>query len=112
VAEQCGPDLESASEVAIFLGIKVNGNTHSLDIDGDRPLLWALCDVLGVTSTKFGCGAALCRACTMRVDGMATRPCVTPIDSVGGSAIAKGIPARRSGARTPGTSAPGSRMAR
>jgi len=67
--------------------IKVNGNTHSVDVDGDTPLLWVLRDVLGMTGTKFGCGAALCGACTVHVDGAATRSCVTPIDSVGGSAI-------------------------
>ena len=72
--------------------IKVNGNTHSVDVDGDTPLLWVLRDVLGMTGTKFGCGAALCGACTVHVDGMATRSCVTPIDSVGGSAIAEGDP--------------------
>ena len=67
--------------------IKVNGNTHSVDVDGDTPLLWVLRDVVGMTSTKFGCGAALCGACTVHVDGAATRSCGPPIDSVGGSAI-------------------------
>ena len=67
--------------------IKVNGQTHSVDVDGDTPLLWVLRDVLGMTGTKFGCGAALCGACTVHIDGVATRSCVTPIDSVGGSAI-------------------------
>jgi aerobic-type carbon monoxide dehydrogenase small subunit (CoxS/CutS family) len=45
--------------------IKVNGNTHSIDVDGDTPLLWVLRDVLGMTGTKFGCGMALCGACTV-----------------------------------------------
>ena len=45
--------------------IKVNGNTHSVDVDGDTPLLWVLRDVLGMTGTKFGCGMALCGACTV-----------------------------------------------
>jgi len=67
--------------------IKVNGTPHSVDVDGDTPLLWVLRDVVGMTGTKFGCGAALCGACTVHVDGAATRSCVTPIDSVGGSAI-------------------------
>ena len=67
--------------------IKVNGQTHSVDVDGDTPLLWVLRDVLGMTGTKFGCGAALCGACTVHIDRVATRSCVTPIDSVGGSAI-------------------------
>ena len=59
----------------------------SVDVDDDTPLLWVLRDVLGMTGTKFGCGAALCGACTVHIDGVATRSCVTPIDSVGGSAI-------------------------
>jgi isoquinoline 1-oxidoreductase subunit alpha len=67
--------------------IEVNGQTHSVDVDGDTPLLWVLRDVLGMTGTKFGCGAALCGACTVHIDGVATRSCVTTIDSVGGSAI-------------------------
>ena len=67
--------------------IKVNGNTHSLDVDGDTPLLWVLRDVLGMTGTKFGCGMALCGACTVQIDGAPTRSCVTPIDSVGASSI-------------------------
>ncbi len=67
--------------------IKVNGTTHSVDVDGDTPLLWVLRDVLGMTGTKFGCGMALCGACTVQIDGAATRSCVTPIDSVGKSEI-------------------------
>jgi isoquinoline 1-oxidoreductase alpha subunit len=67
--------------------IKVNGTTHSVDVDGDTPLLWVLRDVLGMTGTKFGCGVALCGACTVHVDGVATRSCITPVDSIGGSAI-------------------------
>src|ERR1700719_4451680 len=67
--------------------IKVHGNTHSLDVDGDTPLLWVLRDVLGMTGTKFGCGMALCGACTVQIDGAPTRSCVTPIDSVGASSI-------------------------
>jgi isoquinoline 1-oxidoreductase alpha subunit len=67
--------------------IKVNGNTHSVDVDGDTPLLWVLRDVLGMTGTKFGCGMALCGACTVHLDGVAIRSCITPIDSIGTSAI-------------------------
>jgi isoquinoline 1-oxidoreductase alpha subunit len=74
-------------ENAMAFIIKVNGQTHSVDIDDDTPLLWVLRDVLGMTGTKFGCGAALCGACTVHIDGVATRSCVTTIDSVGGSAI-------------------------
>ena len=67
--------------------IKVNRNAHSVDADGDTPLLWVLRDVLGMTGTKFGCGKALCGACTVHVDGVATRSCVTPIGSIGKSEI-------------------------
>ena len=67
--------------------IKINGKTHSVDVDGDTPVLWVLRDVLGMTGTKFGCGKALCGACTIHIDGKATRSCVTPIDSLGNSQI-------------------------
>jgi isoquinoline 1-oxidoreductase subunit alpha len=67
--------------------IKVNGTTHSVDVDGDTPLLWVLRDVLGMTGTKFGCGMALCGACTVQIDGAPTRSCVTPVESVGKSEI-------------------------
>ena len=63
--------------------IEVNGTTRSADVDGDTPLLWVLRDVLGMTGTKFGCGAALCGACTVHIDGVATRSCITPVDSIG-----------------------------
>jgi isoquinoline 1-oxidoreductase subunit alpha len=67
--------------------IKVNGIDNSVDVDGDTPLLWVLRDVLGMTGTKFGCGMALCGACTVHMDGNPIRSCVTSIDSVGTSAI-------------------------
>jgi isoquinoline 1-oxidoreductase alpha subunit len=67
--------------------LKINGANHSVDVDGDTPLLWVLRDVLGMTGTKFGCGMALCGACTVHVDGTATRSCITPVESVGKSAI-------------------------
>jgi isoquinoline 1-oxidoreductase alpha subunit len=67
--------------------VKVNGTAHSVDVDADTPLLWVLRDVLGMTGTKFGCGAALCGACTVHVDGAAIRSCITTIDSIGDSAV-------------------------
>ncbi|MEH2548868.1 isoquinoline 1-oxidoreductase alpha subunit [Bradyrhizobium sp. AZCC 2262] len=67
--------------------IKVNGTSHSVDVDGDTPLLWVLRDVLGMTGTKFGCGKALCGACTVHLDGAAIRSCITTIESLGTSEI-------------------------
>ena len=67
--------------------ININGTTHRIDVDGDTPLLWVLRDVLGMTGTKFGCGAALCGACTVHIDGVATRSCITSIDSIDKSAV-------------------------
>jgi isoquinoline 1-oxidoreductase alpha subunit len=81
--------------------IKVNGKTHTVDVDSDTPLLWVLRDVLGMTGTKFGCGRALCGACTVQIGGVATRSCVTPIGSIGASSITtiEGIGATAVGAR-------------
>ncbi|RCS22177.1 (2Fe-2S)-binding protein [Phyllobacterium salinisoli] len=62
--------------------VQINGQTHIVDVNGDTPLLWVLRDVLGMTGTKFGCGQALCGACTVHVDGVPTRSCVTPIESI------------------------------
>ena len=71
----------------MIFAIKVNGNMHSVDADGDTPLLWVLRDMLGMTGTKFGCGMALCGACTVHIDGVASRSCITPIESVGTSNV-------------------------
>jgi isoquinoline 1-oxidoreductase alpha subunit len=67
--------------------IKVNGVNRTVDVDDDTPLLWVLRDVLGMTGTKFGCGMALCGACTVHIDGAPTRSCVTTVDSIGNSEI-------------------------
>jgi isoquinoline 1-oxidoreductase alpha subunit len=67
--------------------IKVNETEREVDVDGDTPLLWVLRDVLGMTGSKFGCGMALCGACTVHVDGQAVRSCITTIDSVGDRAV-------------------------
>jgi isoquinoline 1-oxidoreductase alpha subunit len=67
--------------------IKVNGIVRTVDVDGDTPVLWVLRDVLGMTGTKFGCGKALCGACTVHIDGVAARSCVTPTESIGSSEV-------------------------
>ncbi len=67
--------------------ITVNGHAHRVDVDGDTPLLWVLRDVLGMTGTKFGCGMALCGACTVHIDAAARRSCITTIGSIGTALI-------------------------
>src|SRR4051812_38874858 len=67
--------------------IKVNGEAHEVDVDDDTPLLWVLRDVLGMTGTKFGCGMALCGACTVHLDGEPIRSCVTTVDTIGDSEV-------------------------
>ena len=67
--------------------IKVNGAVSRVDVDQDTPLLWVLRDVLHLTGTKFGCGAALCGACTVHVDGMPRRSCATPVAAVVGKDV-------------------------
>ena len=65
----------------------LNGKSQTVDTVPAMPLLWVLRDRLGLTGTKFGCGMALCGACTVQVDGVAVRSCITPVDSVGSSAV-------------------------
>jgi isoquinoline 1-oxidoreductase alpha subunit len=67
--------------------LKINGASRSVDVDDDTPLLWVLRDVLGMTGTKFGCGMALCGACTVHIDDAPTRSCITTIDSIGNSEV-------------------------
>jgi isoquinoline 1-oxidoreductase alpha subunit len=67
--------------------LKVNGKTHTLDIEPDMPLLWALRDEIGLTGTKFGCGIAQCGACTVHVDGQAMRSCSVPVSTAAGKNI-------------------------
>src|SRR5579872_4986780 len=65
----------------------VNGIHHDVDVDADTPLLWVLRDSLGLTGTKFGCGIGACGACTVHVDGIATRSCQLPVNIASGKAI-------------------------
>jgi isoquinoline 1-oxidoreductase alpha subunit len=67
--------------------LEINGVTHELDVPDDMPLLWVLRDVVGMTGTKFGCGLGLCGACTVHVDGQATRSCITPVSSLVGKRV-------------------------
>jgi isoquinoline 1-oxidoreductase subunit alpha len=67
--------------------LTINGQSHQVEIEPDTPLLWVLRDTLGLTGTKYGCGLAQCGACTVLIDGQATRACVTPIESVAGTEI-------------------------
>jgi isoquinoline 1-oxidoreductase alpha subunit len=67
--------------------LRINGKSHAVNVSADVPLLWALRDVLGMTGTKFGCGVSLCGACTVHIDGVARRACVTPVGTAVGHAI-------------------------
>jgi len=70
-----------------MLTLEINGQSRQLDVDPDMPLLWALRDIVGLRGTKYGCGMALCGACTVHIDGVATRSCVTPCAAVVGKKI-------------------------
>src|SRR5438128_11241549 len=67
--------------------LTINGRTRQVDVPADMPVLWVLRDVLGMTGTKFGCGMALCGACTVQLEGQAIRSCVTPMSAVAGKAM-------------------------
>lgn len=82
--------------------LDINGKIHQVDVEADMPLLWVLRDVLDMTGTKYGCGQALCGACTVHLDGVATRSCVLPvsaasgrkvttIEGIGGSRVGKAV---------------------
>lgn len=66
---------------------RVNGKAHTVDVDPNMPLLWVIRDTLNMTGTKFGCGMALCGACTVHINGAAIRSCITPISSVSGKDV-------------------------
>ena len=71
-----------------MISVNINGEDHRVDVPEDMPLLWVLRDVLGMTGTKFGCGVAQCGACTVHVNGEATRSCVLPIGSLADAKVA------------------------
>ena len=70
-----------------MLLLTVNGKTYQVNVPADKPLLWVIRENIGLTGTKYGCGKALCGACTVHVDGKAVRSCVTPVSSVVGKKI-------------------------
>ena len=70
-----------------MINLHINGESLSVPVSDDTPLLWVLRDVLGLTGTKFGCGIAQCGACTVHLDGKPMRSCVTPVGSIGNGAI-------------------------
>ena len=70
-----------------MIKLTINGRPYEIDLPGDTPLLWALRDQIGLTGTKFGCGMALCGACTVHIEGEPGRACVTPISSLAGKRI-------------------------
>jgi isoquinoline 1-oxidoreductase subunit alpha len=75
------------TEGLIMIVLNINGETHDVDVPPDMPLLWVLRDVVKLTGTKFGCGMALCGACTVHIDGKAVRSCVTPVRTVDGKRV-------------------------
>jgi isoquinoline 1-oxidoreductase subunit alpha len=70
-----------------MISLTINGKVHDIDADPDTPLLWALREWVGLTGTKYGCGIAQCGACTVHVDGVATRSCSVPVSAAAGAKI-------------------------
>lgn len=70
-----------------MISFQLNGQPQTVDVPGDTPVLWVLRDTLGLTGTKFGCGIAVCGACTVHVDGQQRRSCVTPVESIAGQSL-------------------------
>lgn len=83
-----------------MITLKINNQSHDVDVPGETPLLWVIRDVVGLTGTKFGCGAGLCGCCTVHLNGAATRSCVFPVSAVGEQSITT-IEALGNGALTP-----------
>jgi aerobic-type carbon monoxide dehydrogenase small subunit (CoxS/CutS family) len=83
----CRMCFPSPTEVAMAVTFTLNGKSTTVEVDPQMPLLWVLRDTLNMTGTKFGCGMALCGACTVHINGEATRSCITPISSVAGKKI-------------------------
>jgi aerobic-type carbon monoxide dehydrogenase small subunit (CoxS/CutS family) len=80
-------EFDAGGEPMARISLVVNGSGHTIDVAPEIPLLWVLRDDLNLTGTKFGCGMALCGACTVHINGETTRSCVTPISSVAGKKV-------------------------
>ena len=70
-----------------MIELSINGKSHAVDVEPDTPLLWVLRDTIGLTGTKYGCGIAQCGACTVHIDGVATRSCQVPVGSLGAGKV-------------------------
>jgi isoquinoline 1-oxidoreductase alpha subunit len=70
-----------------MIALSINGTIHNVDVEDDTPLLWVLRDTIGLTGTKYGCGIAQCGACTVHIDGMATRSCQVPVGTLAGRKV-------------------------
>ena len=79
--------MDWANKGTAMANLTINGKSFNVDVEPDTPLLWVLRDTLGLTGTKYGCGIAQCGACTVHIDGVATRSCSVPVSAVEGSAI-------------------------
>ena len=71
-----------------MIALAINGKSYNVDVESNTPLLWVLRDTIGLTGTKYGCGIALCGACTVHIDGVATRSCQVPVGTVGSKNVA------------------------
>src|ERR1700686_3094774 len=70
-----------------MIALSINGKSYNVDVESDTPLLWVIRDTVGLTGTKYGCGIAQCGACTVHINGVATRSCQVPVGTVGGKQI-------------------------
>jgi isoquinoline 1-oxidoreductase alpha subunit len=86
-SEQCRFIASMPEELRMSYSLKINGTPHRVAVDGDTPLLWVLRDNVGLTGTKFACGAGICGACTVHIDGAPVRSCVMPVQAVSGRSV-------------------------
>jgi isoquinoline 1-oxidoreductase alpha subunit len=81
------PAAAAPTEGLGMRALSINGKSYDVDVEPDTPLLWVLRDTIGLTGTKYGCGIAQCGACTVHIDGVATRSCQVPVDSLNGREV-------------------------